>query len=223
MLPFTNKRRGVGMLATAIFAIVTPGVVAGPIMKSPLARPKHPAVRTAQEQHRLNALLTIASMSGPEHSLDFFRFRSLLAQGADPNSPMHIGSDHPTVKNSTTWLIWYSALGDAPTVQALLYHGAKVNARGYGIGHLPGSAAVDNSTALITACGRSDNGDVIHLLLEHGAKVNVRDISGRTPLAVAGWQSEKDECALLRQHGASGKYMIKWQHKLHEQEIIDGG
>ena len=201
MPPFTNKRRGVGVLAAAIFAVVTPSAVAGPIMKSPLARAKHPAARTAQEQHRLNALLTIASMSGPEHSLDFFRFRSLLAQGADPNSPMHSGSDHPTVKNSTTWLIWYSALGDARTVQALLYHGARVNARGYGIGHILGP----NSTALITACGRSDNGDVIQLLLEHGAKVNVHDISGHTPLAVAGWKSEKDECALLRQHGAREK------------------
>ena len=205
MPPFTNKRRGVGVLAAAIFAVVTPSAVAGPIMKSPLARAKHPAARTAQEQHRLNALLIIADGSGPKHSPDFFRFRSLLAQGADPNSPMHIGSDHPTVKNSTTWLIWYSALGDAPTVQALLYHGATVNARGYGIGHLPGSAAVDNSTALITACGRSDNWDVIHLLLEHGAKVNVHDISGRTPLAIASWMSEKDECALLRQHGAREK------------------
>ena len=223
MPPFTNKRRGVGMLGAAIFAIVTPGAVAGPITKCPLARAKHPAARTAQEQHRLNALLTIASMSGPKHSPDFFRFRSLLAQGADPNSPMHIGSDHPTVKNSTTWLIWYSTLGDAPIVQALLYHGATVNARGYGIGHLPGPSAVDNSTALITACGRSDNWDVIHLLLEHGAKVNVHDISGRTPLAVAGWKSDKEECALLRQHGAREKYMIKWLHKLHEQEIIDGG
>ena len=214
MPPFTNKRRGVGMLAATVFAVLIPGAVVGPITKCPLARAKHPAVRTAQERHRLNALLIIAAGFGPKHSPDFFRFRSLLAQGADPNSPMHNGSDHPTVKNSTTWLIWYSALGDAPTVQALLYHGARVNARGYGIGHILGP----NSTALITACGRSDNGDVIQLLLEHGAKVNVHDISGHTPLAVAGWKSEKDECALLRQYGANEKYMLKWQRVLSEQD-----
>jgi len=71
---------------------------------------------------------------------------------------------------------------------------------------------------LITACGRSDNGDVIQLLLEHGAKVNVHDISGHTPLAVAGWKSEKDECALLRQYGASEKYMLKWLRQLSEHD-----
>ena len=201
----TNKQRAGGVLAAAVFLVVTPSVAAGLVTGRMAARPKHPAARTAQEQHRLNALLIIAAGSGPKHSPDFFRFRSLLAQGADPNSPMRIGSDHPTVKNSTTWLIWYSALGDAPTVQALLYHGAKVNARGYGIGHLPNPSAVDNSTALIIACGRSDNWDVIQLLLRHGAKVNVHDISGRTPLAIASWMSEKDECALLRQHGAREK------------------
>jgi hypothetical protein len=217
MCMFTNKLLSVSLLAATLFVVLIPNVAAGPVAGRTSARAKHPTARTAQAQHRLNAQLEIADRSGPRGSPDFFRFRSLLAQGADPNAPTPIGSDHPTLKNSTTWLIWYSALGDTRTVQALLYHGAEVNAHGYGIGHL-GPSDRDNSTALIVACGRSDNGDVIQLLLEHGAKVNVHDISGRTPLSVAEWISDKDECALLRQYGASEKYRRRWQRKLSEND-----
>jgi len=173
-------------------------------------RPIKRATLSPQERHKLNLLLWNA-----DYHNDYARFRRLLALGADPNTPQYFNDKPHKTGNSSTWLILFAALGDAPAVKALLAHGARVNARGVtcfgAMGH--GEPDPHRSTALIDACCRSDNQEVIEILLRHGADVNARDASGNTPLGMAVWQSEWEEVRLLLRHGARRELLNKWERK----------
>ena len=181
-------------------------------------RPKQHTALTLQEQHRLNVQLLAAAYENGNNHVDF---RILISKGADPNTRQYEDGRPHTPQDSHTWLMRFSALGEAQTVQVLLDHGAKVNARGrtcFGAeGH--GDPDPHNSTALIDACCRSDNWDVIQVLLQHGAHVNVHDNSGNTPLGMAVWQSEWDECQLLLRYGARPDLLNKWERETLYQHI----
>jgi len=201
-MPISECRASVAALL--LFAGFSCPAVGG----SHLRAMKHPPL-TAQKRHALNLLLDDADRRN-----DYVRFRALLAAGANPNSRQLFNeSNTHTQANSTSWLMQFATLGDAQTVKALLDHGADVNARGLSRGHRPGDLDPHGSTALIDACSRGDNWDVIQLLLDHGTDINARDWGGSTPLGMAVWQSDWDECDLLLRHGARPKFLHPWQRQ----------
>jgi len=198
------------LIIICLFLMTALSATASTAARNAHIRAKHHIALTPHEQHRLNMLLSAAACENVDN---YVNFRVLLAQGSDPNTRQYFSKLPHTLENSATWLMWYAALGDTQTVKALLDHSAKVNARGrtcFGaMGH--GDPDPRNSSALIDACCRSGNWDVIQLLLKSGANVNARDNSGNTPLGMAAWQSEWEECRLLLKHGAHPRLMHKWE------------
>jgi ankyrin repeat protein len=132
------------------------------------------------------------------------RVKRLLEQGADPNTRYPFPRDSISAQAGAfqgTVLMEAAALGDEPTLKALLAHGAFINARGMSL-YAGGRGRYQDSSALIEACLRSDNEEVIRTLVEHGANVNVHDKSGTTPLSASSWQSEWAIALFLVDHGA---------------------
>lgn len=208
--PAIRMRRFAPSFLAALLLIVMASAASSSAAGNTRVGPKRRPVPTAQERHRLDVLVLAAVSRN-----DYARFRALLAQGADPNLRQYREGRPRTPENSHTWLMEFSALGEASTVKALLERGARVNARGWtcfsAMGH--GEPDPRGSTALIDACCRDGNEDVIRLLLQHGADVNARDRSGNTPLGVTVWQAMWDECDLLLRHGARPSLLHSWERE----------
>ena len=207
----TAKIYAAYMIVFSLFLALSICNTSGAASRCSQDRTMRRATVSPQERHKLNLLLWDAFGRN-----DYARFRRLLALGADPNTPQYFNGSRHTTTDSSTWLILFAALGDAPTVKALLAHGARVNARGVTCFGAEGHGEPDprRSTALIDACCRSDNQEVIEILLRHGADVNARDASGNTPLGMAVWQREWEKVRLLLRHGAR-------RELLHNQERMD--
>nr|WP_308640145.1 ankyrin repeat domain-containing protein [Paenibacillus silvisoli] len=121
--------------------------------------------------------------------------------------------------------------GNAAAAQALLDHGAAVNAVSHSkVPYIPSNTAlhaaiagersleviqlllangalttvVDSNghTALHVAAFHEDSVEIIRLLLEHGADVNAGQASGNTALALAAKQGNSRVAEFLRLHGA---------------------
>ena len=107
----------------------------------------------------------------------------LVRAGADPNAALPSGE---------TVLMTAARIGNVDTVNALLAHGADVNANKHWQGH----------TALMWAVAEG-HADVMKVLIEHGADVHARSsYRGSTPLLLAARAGNVDSARLLLAAGA---------------------
>ncbi|SHJ27825.1 Ankyrin repeat-containing protein [Hymenobacter daecheongensis DSM 21074] len=120
--------------------------------------------------------LTLAALATPPNKELFVavmknnapQVETLLAAGADPNSPIEVVPGFPT-----TYLITAAGNGSLEVVKALLKHKAQVN-----------QPDAFKSTALMAAAGKG-NKAVVELLLGSGADAKAKDDDGKDALAAA--------------------------------------
>ena len=143
-----------------------------------------------------DAALIAAAKSG-----DTATIRTLLAQGADPDTRDETG---------ISALEWAAAKGHLTTVKALLDDHAAVD----------GASIPDKFTPLMRAANFGHK-DVAALLIARGADVNARAASGYTALDYAVNTDKRDVVALLKKHGA--KRGAGAAGLTHPQTLCDAG
>jgi ankyrin repeat protein len=175
-------------------------------------------LRAQQRQYTRNRQLIAALMNG-----DTGRARSLVEQGADPNTPYRPppspsmyellrrllrqtpprDNASPTAFMLACGMDWNGprpgeqpdqksdSPDDSPLLQAMLRHGADVNARDENLG-----------SPLIEAVTDDASGQEIELLIQHGAAINAQDIEGKTALFHAVFNANRGVIRQLLAHRA---------------------
>ena len=145
----------------------------------PLARP--PSAESREEKQPPPAFGEFLQALWQE---DLARVEKMLQAGIDPNAQTSIGN-RP--------LLIAAKKGNPPLMQALIAHGAKVDAPDR-----------NGLTALMAAASMGLDQNV-RVLISAGARVNARDEKGSTPLIWAAISGHPQVVEILLAHGADGK------------------
>ena len=156
-----------------------------------------------------------------DNDIDFVKL--CLSHGADPNRNMFeedrtalaavaetasvdiatLLLDHGAKLKNSGAIVVAAAEGKADMVQFLLAKGADIDEMGI---HHPHDRRYDETVgSALHQAVRKGHPEIVSLLLREGASLDLKDLRGRTPLALAEAEGNDAIKSIMKEHGADGK------------------